>query len=67
MVELKNIPKHLPDNIHIYAKLERFNPGGSVKDRPALRMIQVVLPVVYSPTTKPFWIQLQATLVSHWQ
>jgi len=32
--------KHLPSNIHIYAKLERFNPGGSVKDRPALRMIQ---------------------------
>jgi len=40
MVELSNITKHLPNNIHIYAKLERFNPGGSVKDRPALRMIQ---------------------------
>jgi len=40
MVELKNICNHLPDNIHIYAKLERFNPGGSVKDRPALLMIQ---------------------------
>ena len=24
----------------IYAKLEGFNPGGSVKDRPALRMVQ---------------------------
>lgn len=40
MVALKNICKYLPDNIHIYAKLERCNPGGSVKDRPALRMIQ---------------------------
>jgi len=40
LVELRNMTKHLPDNIHIYAKLERFNPGGSVKDRPALRMIQ---------------------------
>ncbi|MDQ6990572.1 MAG: cysteine synthase [Mariprofundaceae bacterium] len=40
LVELKNMTKHLPDNIHIYAKLERFNPGGSVKDRPALCMIQ---------------------------
>jgi cysteine synthase B len=40
IVRLSRIAAHLPDNIHIYAKLERFNPGGSVKDRPALRMIQ---------------------------
>jgi len=40
LVELKNMTQHLPENIHIYAKLERFNPGGSVKDRPALCMIQ---------------------------
>ena len=40
MVEIKNITRHLPDNIRILAKLERFNPGGSVKDRPALNMIQ---------------------------
>lgn len=26
-------------NIELYAKLEYFNPGGSVKDRPALQMI----------------------------
>jgi len=26
-------------NTNIYAKLEKYNPGGSVKDRPALRMI----------------------------
>ncbi len=31
-----------PDNprIHIYAKAEWFNPGGSIKDRPALRIIE---------------------------
>ncbi len=31
----------LPKKTHstIYAKLEKYNPGGSVKDRPALRMI----------------------------
>jgi len=40
LVCLSRIPSHLPDNIKIYAKLERFNPGGSVKDRPALCMIQ---------------------------
>jgi len=38
--ELKRITRHLPDNIRIEAKLERFNPGGSVKDRPALMMIR---------------------------
>jgi len=30
--------------VHLWAKLERANPGGSVKDRPALRMIEDVLP-----------------------
>jgi len=40
LVELRRITAYLPKNIRILAKLERFNPGGSVKDRPALRMIQ---------------------------
>jgi len=40
LAELRHITAHLPENIRILAKLERFNPGGSVKDRPALRMIQ---------------------------
>jgi S-sulfo-L-cysteine synthase (O-acetyl-L-serine-dependent) len=37
---LSRITAYLPDNIVIEAKLERFNPGGSVKDRPALEMIR---------------------------
>jgi len=40
LVQLQRITRHLPANIRIHAKLERFNPGGSVKDRPALRMVQ---------------------------
>ena len=40
MVQLKRITAHLPENIRICAKLERFNPGGSVKDRPALWMVK---------------------------
>jgi cysteine synthase B len=30
----------LPPRVELYAKLEFFNPAGSVKDRPALRMIR---------------------------
>ncbi len=30
----------LKKGVRVYAKLEMFNPGGSVKDRPALRMIE---------------------------
>ncbi|MDQ6972679.1 MAG: pyridoxal-phosphate dependent enzyme, partial [Mariprofundaceae bacterium] len=37
---LRRMSAHLPDNIIIEAKLERFNPGGSVKDRPALKMVR---------------------------
>ncbi len=41
---LVKLEKSLPDDIkekpvEIYAKLEGYNPGGSVKDRPATRMI----------------------------
>ena len=41
---LVKLEKSLPDDIRekpveIYAKLESYNPGGSVKDRPATRMI----------------------------
>ena len=30
----------IPPGVELYAKLELLNPGGSVKDRPALRMIE---------------------------
>ncbi|NKB71000.1 MAG: cysteine synthase [Candidatus Latescibacteria bacterium] len=30
----------IPPKVEVYAKLEYFNPGGSVKDRPARRMIE---------------------------
>jgi len=40
IAQIRHITNHLPDNIRIHAKLERFNPGGSVKDRPALWMIR---------------------------
>ncbi len=34
----KVIPEDISPDVEIYAKLESFNPGGSVKDRPALSM-----------------------------
>jgi S-sulfo-L-cysteine synthase (O-acetyl-L-serine-dependent) len=39
LIRLERIPEEL-SGIEIYCKAEYFNPGGSVKDRPALRMIQ---------------------------
>ena len=40
LLEIQRITEGLPRSVRLYAKLEGFNPGGSVKDRPALRMIQ---------------------------
>ena len=39
LLRFTNIGKEF-DRVEIYGKAEWFNPGGSVKDRPALRMIQ---------------------------
>ncbi|MCI0454230.1 MAG: cysteine synthase family protein [Candidatus Dadabacteria bacterium] len=39
LIKLTKITENLGPNIEIYAKAEWFNPGGSVKDRPALWMI----------------------------
>jgi S-sulfo-L-cysteine synthase (O-acetyl-L-serine-dependent) len=40
LLEIRRIAEGLPSGVQIFAKLEGFNPGGSVKDRPALKMIQ---------------------------
>ena len=40
MVRLNRIPQSLGIEANVYAKLEYFNAGGSVKDRIALRMIE---------------------------
>lgn len=39
LVRLRKVTAHVPD-VEVYAKLEFTNPGGSVKDRAALRMMQ---------------------------
>lgn len=40
MVRLNRVPQSLGIKAQVYAKLEFFNAGGSVKDRIALRMIE---------------------------
>lgn len=40
LLEIRKITDGLASGVKVYAKLEGFNPGGSVKDRPAWRMIQ---------------------------
>ncbi len=39
LVRITNLARNINPQVLIYAKLERGNPGGSVKDRAALRMI----------------------------
>ena len=40
LLEISHIAEGLSSDVKIYAKLEGMNPGGSVKDRPAWRMVQ---------------------------
>jgi S-sulfo-L-cysteine synthase (O-acetyl-L-serine-dependent) len=40
LLEIRKISEGISPGVKIFAKLEGFNPGGSVKDRPALKMIQ---------------------------
>lgn len=40
LLRLPNIEADLPHKVELYAKAEWFNPGGSVKDRPALGMVE---------------------------
>ncbi len=40
LVRINRITENLPGGVEIYAKIEGANPGGSVKDRAALRMVE---------------------------
>jgi len=40
LIEIRQLTRDLSPRLHVYAKLEGFNPGGSVKDRPAVWMVR---------------------------
>ena len=40
LIRLRRVTADLPPTVKIYGKAEWYNPGGSVKDRPALNMIE---------------------------
>src|SRR5574339_1024660 len=43
LLPLRRLSRDLPPRVKIFAKAEWFNPGGSVKDRPAINIIQTAL------------------------
>lgn len=40
LLKISKVAEGLSPRVQVFAKLEGFNPGGSVKDRPALRMME---------------------------
>src|SRR5437879_7290481 len=40
LVEIRRVRDGVAPGVRLFGKLEGFNPGGSVKDRPALKMIE---------------------------
>ena len=43
LLPLRRLSQNLSPHVQVFAKAEWFNPGGSVKDRPALNIIQTAL------------------------
>ncbi len=43
LLALSRVTDGLSPKVHVYAKAEWFNPGGSVKDRPALNILRTAL------------------------
>lgn len=43
LIPLRRLTAHLPPTVQVFAKAEWFNPGGSIKDRPALNILRTAL------------------------
>lgn len=53
LIHLQNIAQCEQISANIYAKLESVNPGGSIKDRPALKIIQLAYQTHQLRTAQP--------------
>lgn len=58
LVRLRRVADGLPEGVEVWAKLEGLNPGGSVKDRPAL---SIVLDALRSGRLRPGLRMLDAS------
>ena len=52
LLPLKRLTSHLSPAVQVLAKAEWFNPGGSVKDRPALNILRTAIAVGNLPPGK---------------
>lgn len=43
LLPLRRVSEHLSSYVQVFAKAEWFNPGGSVKDRPAINILRIAL------------------------
>ena len=43
LLPLRRVSEHLSPYVKVFAKAEWFNPGGSVKDRPAINILRIAL------------------------
>ena len=43
LLPLRRVSEHLSPYVKVFAKAEWFNPGGSVKDRPAINILRITL------------------------
>lgn len=43
LLQLRRVTAHLRPHVQVFAKAEWFNPGGSVKDRPALNILRTAI------------------------
>ncbi len=43
LLQIRRVAAGLPENVRVFAKAEWFNPGGSIKDRPALSIIRTAV------------------------
>ena len=64
LLPLRRVGAHLPPGVQVFAKAEWFNPGGSVKDRPALNILRTALATARWRAASACWIRPPATWAS---